>query len=86
MSGALLLTALLAGVGAVVIGWPAWRSYRERETRARNADRYLAWRGRADRAPSAREGMTTAERRRVWAGGVLAVVALACLVAGLAAG
>ena len=87
MTGALLVVALAAGVAAVVIGLPAWRSYRRREARDLNAERYLTWRGRA--APpgaSLREGMTGAERRRVWTGVALGVIAAACLVIGLSSG
>jgi hypothetical protein len=74
---------LLAGVGAYLVGWPAWQGYRRRETRDENAERYLAWRGRADRTPttSAREGMTGEERRRVYAGAGLAVLAAIGLLA-----
>lgn len=67
---------------AYLVGWPAWRGYQAREARDLNAERYLAWRGRADRsAPSASEGMTGEERRRLWIAGALAVAALVCLVA-----
>lgn len=84
MSGALVVTGLLAGIAAIVIGWPAWRSYQGRESRDRSAERYLAWRGRADRpVASLREGMTRSERRRIWIGAGLAVAAGACLLIGL---
>jgi hypothetical protein len=78
----LLLGALLAGAGAYLVGGPAWASYRQREARDLNAERYLAWRGRAS-PPGSRsmnEGMTRAERRSLWLAGALAAVALACLV------
>lgn len=73
--------ALVAGVAAYLVGWPAWQSYRSRESRDVNTERYLQWRGRADRVStiSTREGMTNEERRRIYAGaalGVLAVMAL----------
>jgi hypothetical protein len=87
VTGALLLVALAAGVAALVIGLPAWLSYRRREARDLNAERYLTWRGRA--APpgaSLREGMTGAERRRIWIGAALGIIAAACLVIGLSAG
>jgi hypothetical protein len=42
-----LALAAAAGAGAAALGWPAWQSVRERRTRDTNADRYLAWRGRA---------------------------------------
>lgn len=79
----LLLIAVAAGVGAYLIGWPAWVGYRSRETRDLNAERYLQWRGRADRSSraSTREGMTGDERRRIYAGGALAVGAVIALLA-----
>jgi hypothetical protein len=87
MTGALLIVALVNGVASLVVGLPAWRSYREREARNRNAERYLSWRGRADRpGASLREGMTGAERRRIWLGAGLALIAVACLVIGLSTG
>jgi hypothetical protein len=78
-----LLIAVVAGVLAYVVGWPAWTGYRSRETRDLNTERYLQWRGRADRVSttSTREGMTGEERRRISAGAALAVVALASLLA-----
>jgi hypothetical protein len=87
VTGVLLITALVAGVAGLAIGWPAWRSYRQREARDQNAERYLTWRGRAT-PPSAslREGMTGAERRRIWIGAGLGIIAVACLVIGLSTG
>jgi hypothetical protein len=78
-----LLGTIVAGAAAYLVGWPAWRSYRGREARDLNAERYLAWRGRAPRpaARSIREGMTGQERRRIWAGAVLGIVAVICLIA-----
>ncbi|HET6745620.1 MAG TPA: hypothetical protein VFH90_07190 [Candidatus Limnocylindria bacterium] len=78
----LLIGAVLAGAGAYLLGWPAWTSYRQRESRDLNAERYLAWRGRANE-PIQRgtsEGMTLAERRNLWLAGALALASLACLV------
>lgn len=77
-----LVAAALAAVGAYLIGWPAWSAYRAREARDLNAERYLAWRGRADRGPSSstREGMTGAERRRLCIAGGLALATAFCLV------
>lgn len=87
MTGVLLITALVAGVAGLVIGLPAWRSYRQREARDQNAERYLTWRGRATLpGASLREGMTGAERRRIWIGAGLGIIALACLVIGLSTG
>jgi hypothetical protein len=77
-----LLGAVLAGAGAYLVGWPAWTSYRRREARDLNAERYLAWRGRASPpgSLSMREGMTGAERRNLWLAAALAVAALACVI------
>jgi len=78
-----LVAALGAGAAGYVVGWPAWQSYRSRDARDLNAERYQAWRGRAVRgqAPSVREGMTGEERRRIYAGASLGVVGLLALVA-----
>jgi hypothetical protein len=76
-----LVAAGVAAIGAVLVGWPAWSEYRAREQRDLNAERYLAWRGRAPRASaSTREGLTGAERRRLWIAGGLALAAAFCLV------
>jgi hypothetical protein len=78
-----LAFAVLAAAGAYLVGWPAWRAYRSREARDLNAERYLAWRGRAPRGrqSSTREGMTGEERRRLLAAAALGAAALAALVA-----
>jgi hypothetical protein len=78
-----LAIAVIAAVLAYVVGWPAWQGYRTRESRDDNTERYLAWRGRADRRPAAstREGMTIEERRRIYAGAALALVAVIGLLA-----
>jgi hypothetical protein len=87
VTGALLVVALVNGVAAVIIGLPAWLSYRRREARDQNAERYLTWRGRATRpGGSLREGMTGAERRRIWIGAALGIIAAACLVIVLSSG
>lgn len=77
-----LAVAIGGFVAAYLVGWPAWEAYRSREERDDNAERYLAWRGRADRTPpmSAREGMTGEERRRIYAGSALAVAAALALL------
>ena len=78
-----LALAIVAAVAAYLVGWPAWIGYRSRETRDDNTERYLAWRGRADRTPrtTTREGMTGEERRRIYAGAGLAVIAVIGLLA-----
>ena len=77
-----LAAALTAGVGAYLVGWPAWTGYRSRAARDLNAERYLAWRGRALRgaARSTGDGLTGDERRRIWIAGGLALAAAFCLV------
>jgi hypothetical protein len=78
-----LLGALALGGAAYAAGWPPWSSYRSREARDLNTERYLAWRGRADRPAGGMtsEGMTGEERRRLWIAGALLAAALFCLVA-----
>lgn len=78
-----LVIAGAAGVGAYLVGLPAWRSYRAREARDLNSERYLQWRGRAPRQSggSTREGMTGEERRRVYVAGALALLGTVALVA-----
>ena len=80
------LPLVAAGVVALAIGiivaWPAWRSSRERSTQLAHEERYLAWRGRADRvAPP--PPASAAERRRLLIGAGLAVIGAACVVIGL---
>jgi hypothetical protein len=81
MAWLFLLGALLTGTMAYRIGWPAWTAYRQRESRDLNAERYNAWRGRANTGASLREGMTGAERRSLWLAGALALAGAACLIA-----
>ena len=78
-----LIGTVGAAAAAYLVGWPAWSGYRAREARDLNTERYLAWRGRADRrgTASTREGLTGDERRRIWIAAVLALVAAFCLVA-----
>lgn len=80
-----LALAAAAGAAAYVVGWRTMRTYRSREQRDMNAERYMAWRGRAARpltpGGSMREGMTGEERRAIALGGVLGLVAVAALVA-----
>lgn len=82
MAIAWLAGAAIAGVAAYLVGWPALTASRERGQRDLNAERYLAWRGRTPRGDARRPtSMTDDERRRLWLGGVLALVAAICLVA-----
>ena len=76
-----LAGAILGASGALAVGWPAWRDYRARESRDLNAERYLAWRRRAPRsgAGSMSEGLTLAERRRLYLAAALGVAAVICL-------
>ena len=73
---------IVAGVAAYLVAWPAWQAYRAREARDTNTERYLAWRGRAPRGQaSVREGMTGEERRRIYGGAALGVLAVVALIA-----
>jgi hypothetical protein len=74
-----LIGAAIAAAGSYLAGWPAWSEARGRGVRDLNAERYLAWRGRADRSPRA-SGMTRRERQRLVVAGLLALVAAFCLV------
>lgn len=82
-----LLIGLAAAAAAVLVGMPAWRQVRARETRDLNLERYRAWRGHSTRAadPRSREGMTADERRRFAVAATLAVVAVIGVVAFLVA-
>ncbi|HET8570742.1 MAG TPA: hypothetical protein VFN14_02540 [Candidatus Limnocylindria bacterium] len=75
-----LLAAVVAGAAAYYTGWRAWDGYRRRDVLDANTDRYLAWRGRAA-PPSGRpsEGMTGEERRNVYIGIGLGIVAVVCV-------
>jgi hypothetical protein len=78
-----LVVALVAGAAGYLSAGPAWQSYRARDTRDLNAERYLAWRGRAVRgqAPRPREGMTGEERRRIYGGAALGIIGALALLA-----
>ena len=74
-----LLAAAVAGGAAYLVGWPAWSGFAGRRRRDLNAERYLAWRGRAgDRTPD--PSLTRGERARLGLAGVLALVAVFCIV------
>ena len=76
-----LALALLAGGAAYLVAWPARQSSRSRETRDTNAERYLAWRGRAVRGSPESRSMAYDERRRLYLGAALGVLAVVALVA-----
>lgn len=82
-----LALSVAAAVAAYALGWPALRSQRSREARDLNAERYLAWRGRArppSASPASRQGMTADERRRLVIAGLALVLAVGALIAFLA--
>ncbi|MBA3688928.1 MAG: hypothetical protein H0W81_08890 [Chloroflexi bacterium] len=74
-----LIGALAAGAAAFVVAVPAWRNHQARQRRDLNAERYLAWRGRAGERPQD-ERLTTSDRSRLAVAGALALVAVFCLV------
>ena len=77
-----LSVAIMFGAAAVGFALPAWRSYRARESRDLNTERYRAWRGHGVRGqPASPAGMTAWERRRIYGAVALAAIALAGLVA-----
>ncbi len=77
-----LVVALVFGAAAVGFGQPAWRSYRARESRDLNTERYRAWRGTSVRGqPASPAGMTDWERRRIYGAVAFAGIALIGLVA-----
>lgn len=78
-----LAVALVAGVAAVLVGWPAWRSSRARESRDLNTERYRAWRGQSVRGQPAStpDRMTADERRRIYGGAALGALAVVALLA-----
>jgi len=80
-----LVAAVAAGVGAYLVGWPTWAASRSRQALDLNAERYLAWRGRADRLPR-KDGLSGAERQRLGVAIGLAVAGIVCLFAFFAAG
>ncbi|MGZ8481378.1 MAG: hypothetical protein ACXWWO_02855 [Candidatus Limnocylindria bacterium] len=79
-----LAVAIAAGAAAYAVGWPVLQRRRTREALDLNAERYLAWRGRA-RPPAAtratRAGLTSDERRRFVIAGLAGVLAVAALIA-----
>lgn len=84
MSWFFVAIGIAAGSAGLAIGLPAWRTWQARVAQDRNAERYLAWRGRGDRSESeTAQRMTTDERRRIGLAAGLVAVAIACLVIGL---
>ena len=76
--------ALAAGAAAYALGWPVLQRRRSREALDLQAERYLAWRGRArprgaNRATPA--GLTSDERRRFVIAGFAGVLAVAAVIA-----
>jgi len=76
-----LAIAVVAGVAAWAVGWPAWQQYQAREASESNSERYLAWRGRAPGGDRPKEGMTGEERRRIYVGVALAIASVVALLA-----
>ena len=76
-----LAVAVVAGLAAWAVGWPAWRQYRAREASESNTERYLAWRGRTPKGERPKEGMTGEERRRIYVGAALGIAAVVALLA-----
>ncbi len=74
-----LIGAAAAGAGAYLTGWPAWNAARKRGIRDLNAERYLAWRGRAG-PRLAGTSLTKGERQRLAVAALLGLVAAFCLV------
>jgi hypothetical protein len=87
MSQVLLVAGLALVVAGLAVGLPAWRSWQARAAADRNAERYLAWRGRGDRsAPDASIPMTATEQRRVVVAVAIGVLGGIAVVIGLTAG
>lgn len=74
-----LIASAGAAAASYAIGWPAWRRAAERRRVDLNAERYLAWRGRAG-AQRGDSGLTRRERQLLVLAGVLALAAVFCLV------
>ena len=74
-----LLVAAVTSAGAFLVGWPTWSGFTSRRRQDLNAERYLAWRGRAGERPPEPQ-LTTTERMRLGVAVVLALVAVFCVV------
>lgn len=74
-----LIAAAAAAAGSYAVGWPAWRRAAERRRVDLNAERYLAWRGRAG-ARRHEPGLTRGERQLLVLAAVLGLAAVFCVV------
>ena len=74
-----LLAAAGAAAASYAMGWPAWRRAAERRRVDLNAERYLAWRGRAGERRG-EPGLTPRERQLLVAAVVLGLTAVFCVV------
>jgi hypothetical protein len=87
MSQVLVIAGIALLVAGLALGLPAWRSWQARIAIERNAARYVAWRGRGDRASADADApMTGAEQRRLIIAVVLLVLGGASLLIGLTSG
>jgi ABC-type branched-subunit amino acid transport system ATPase component len=87
MSQVFLIAGIALLVAGLALGLPAWRSWQARAAADRNAERYLAWRGRGDRtAPETATRMSYGEQRRLVMAVALAVMGGVALVIGLTTG
>ena len=74
-----LVIAVVAAIGAYIIGWPTWTGFAARRHRDLNTERYLAWRGRAGERPPG-PTLTSQERARLVVAAALALVAVFAVV------
>jgi len=74
-----LIGAAVAAAASYAVGWPAWRRAAERRRVDLNAERYLAWRGRAGERRG-ESGLTRRERQLLIVAAVLALAAVFCVV------
>ena len=81
MSVAWFAAALVAGIAAAWLGIPPWRDRQAALERNRNADRYLAWRGR--RGPTETPPPMPP---RLWVAMGLSAAAVVSVVIGLVVG
>jgi hypothetical protein len=87
MSQILLVAGIVLVGASLLVGVPAWRSWQARATIDRNAERYLAWRGRGESSAGGRvTPMTPGEQRRVAAAVATGVLGAVAVVIGLATG